>query len=67
MLFASGDSGIWGLKKNFALLELLEKLQFSPQATPRPSSFSEESLAKEKEVWCSFSCSWLENSLILLI
>ena len=23
-----GDSGVWGLKKNFALLELLEKLQF---------------------------------------
>merc|ERR1712142_317967 len=22
-----GDSGIWGLKKNFALLELLEKLE----------------------------------------
>lgn len=24
---ASGDSGVWGLKKNFALLELLERLQ----------------------------------------
>ena len=22
-----GDSGVWGLKKNFALLELLERLQ----------------------------------------
>lgn len=28
-----GDSGVWGLKKNFALLELLEKLQ-NPQQTP---------------------------------
>lgn len=25
--FCSGDSGVWGLKKNFALLELLERLQ----------------------------------------
>ncbi|XP_052274357.1 E3 ubiquitin-protein ligase TRIM23-like isoform X2 [Dreissena polymorpha] len=44
-----GHSGIWGLKKNFALLELLEKLQFSPQTCTRPSSFNEESLAKEKQ------------------
>ncbi|XP_045158581.1 E3 ubiquitin-protein ligase TRIM23-like isoform X1 [Mercenaria mercenaria] len=44
-----GDSGIWGLKKNFALLELLERLQFSPQTTAPPSSFSQESIAKEKE------------------
>jgi len=49
----SGDSGIWGLKKNFALLELLEKLQFSPQTTQRPSSFTDESLAKQKEVCTS--------------
>lgn len=27
-----GDSGVWGLKKNFALLELLEKLQSSPSS-----------------------------------
>lgn len=26
-LFILGDSGVWGLKKNFALLELLERLQ----------------------------------------
>lgn len=25
-----GDSGVWGLKKNFALLELLERLQNGP-------------------------------------
>ena len=27
-----GDSGVWGLKKNFALLELLERLQSSPSS-----------------------------------
>lgn len=26
-----GDSGVWGLKKNFALLELLERLQVLPE------------------------------------
>lgn len=26
-LLSLGDSGVWGLKKNFALLELLERLQ----------------------------------------
>lgn len=26
-IFFLGDSGVWGLKKNFALLELLERLQ----------------------------------------
>ncbi|KAL4235773.1 E3 ubiquitin-protein ligase trim23 [Mactra antiquata] len=44
-----GDSGIWGLKKNFALLELLERLQFKPPTSGRSSNFSDESLAKEKE------------------
>lgn len=27
IMFILGDSGVWGLKKNFALLELLERLQ----------------------------------------
>ncbi|XP_078575617.1 E3 ubiquitin-protein ligase TRIM23-like isoform X1 [Branchiostoma floridae x Branchiostoma japonicum] len=27
-----GDSGVWGLKKNFALLELLERLQFGRES-----------------------------------
>ena len=26
-IYILGDSGVWGLKKNFALLELLERLQ----------------------------------------
>lgn len=29
-IFILGDSGVWGLKKNFALLELLERLQNGP-------------------------------------
>jgi hypothetical protein len=43
-----GDSGVWGLKKNFALLELLEKLQ-NPQQSPcrlLPDSI----LARERSV-----------------
>ena len=45
----TGDSGVWGLKKNFALIELLEKLQFS-QAASRTNNFTKESLAKQEEV-----------------
>jgi tripartite motif-containing protein 23 len=29
----TGNSGVWGLKKNFALLELLERLQYSHERT----------------------------------
>ena len=43
-----GDSGVWGLKKNFALLELLEKLQYSQKIPLK--IFSEEALAREKDV-----------------
>ncbi|KAJ8305349.1 hypothetical protein KUTeg_015894 [Tegillarca granosa] len=43
-----GDSGVWGLKKNFALLELLEKLQFTPK-TNSWNRFSEECLARERQ------------------
>ncbi|XP_014784130.1 E3 ubiquitin-protein ligase TRIM23 [Octopus bimaculoides] len=43
-----GDSGVWGLKKNFALLELLEKLQYSKKMPLK--IFSEAALAKEKEL-----------------
>lgn len=43
-----GDSGVWGLKKNFALLELLEKLQ-NPQQTPC-RIFSDSVLAREQSV-----------------
>ncbi|KAL5015777.1 hypothetical protein ScPMuIL_005366 [Solemya velum] len=41
------DSGVWGLKKNFALLELLEKLQYSKQV-PFRTVMSEVLLAHEK-------------------
>lgn len=45
-----GDSGVWGLKKNFALLELLEKLQFTSQNAPNLNIFTQQSLQKEKEL-----------------
>lgn len=44
-----GDSGVWGLKKNFALLELLEKLQYPVPGHTSKASFTEESLAKERQ------------------
>lgn len=43
-----GDSGVWGLKKNFALLELLEKLQ-NPQQTPC-RILSDSIMAREQSV-----------------
>lgn len=45
-----GDSGVWGLKKNFALLELLEKLQFTTQNASNINLFAQQNLDKEKEV-----------------
>lgn len=45
-----GDSGVWGLKKNFALLELLEKLQFTSQNATNLNIFTQQSLEKEKEL-----------------
>ncbi|XP_041358678.1 E3 ubiquitin-protein ligase TRIM23-like [Gigantopelta aegis] len=41
-----GDSGVWGLKKNFALLELLEKLQNPTQNDSW--SLSDSALSKEE-------------------
>ena len=43
-----GDAGVWGLKKNFALLELLERLQY-PCNQPL-QLWCDERLEKEKEV-----------------
>ncbi|XP_013088787.2 E3 ubiquitin-protein ligase TRIM23-like isoform X1 [Biomphalaria glabrata] len=41
-----GDSGIWGLKKNFALLELLERLEYIPvRSLPDPVVAREQSLS----------------------
>ncbi|XP_052069196.1 E3 ubiquitin-protein ligase TRIM23-like [Mytilus californianus] len=45
-----GDSGVWGLKKNFALLELLEKLQFTTQNASNINLFAQQNLDKEKEL-----------------
>lgn len=43
----SGDSGVWGLKKNFALLELLERLQ---NGATNQSGMSEDALKGMGEV-----------------
>lgn len=42
-----GDSGVWGLKKNFALLELLERLQ---NGASNQSGVAEEALKGMGEV-----------------
>ncbi|MCI4388623.1 hypothetical protein PGIGA_G00088090 [Pangasianodon gigas] len=46
-----GDSGVWGLKKNFALLELLERLQ---NGASNQSGMSEEALREMGE--CIIRC-----------
>ncbi|KAG1971093.1 ADP-ribosylation factor [Pimephales promelas] len=46
-----GDSGVWGLKKNFALLELLERLQ---NGASHQSGMSEDSLREMGE--CVIRC-----------
>ena len=38
IMFITGDGGVWGLKKNFALLELLERLQVSQDRNAHCSS-----------------------------
>ncbi len=42
-----GDSGVWGLKKNFALLELLERLQ---NGATNQSGMAEDALKGMGEV-----------------
>lgn len=46
-LICSGDSGVWGLKKNFALLELLERLQ---NGATNQSGMAEDALKGMGEV-----------------
>ncbi|XP_021237252.1 E3 ubiquitin-protein ligase TRIM23 isoform X2 [Numida meleagris] len=46
-----GDSGVWGLKKNFALLELLERLQNGP---PGQCATAEETIGLSGE--CIIRC-----------
>jgi hypothetical protein len=43
-----GNSGIWGLKKNFALLELLERLQYTHERAT--ISYTADLLEKERQV-----------------
>ncbi|BFY99159.1 hypothetical protein BsWGS_02198 [Bradybaena similaris] len=56
-----GDSGVWGLKKNFALLELLEKLQFPPLSPSH--SIPDAVVAREQSL--SISCD--ENELHIAV
>ncbi|MCL4130355.1 UNVERIFIED_CONTAM: hypothetical protein GTU68_037851, partial [Idotea baltica] len=53
-------SGVWGLKKNFALLELLERLFLSQS----DSSLSSEVLSKQREL--GISCDEDDNHLAVL-
>ena len=45
-----GDSGVWGLKKNFALIELLERLQYSGGGKPHAFHWDQEALQQELQV-----------------
>ncbi|XP_071485031.1 E3 ubiquitin-protein ligase TRIM23-like [Diadema antillarum] len=47
------DSGVWGLKKNFALLELLERLQTSKDSS---LVYSDSSKTDENKVVCGVPC-----------
>lgn len=58
----TGNSGVWGLKKNFALLELLEKLQESQENEAVASWLSKEVLLKERLV--SQTMQFLDNDII---
>jgi hypothetical protein len=57
-----GNSGVWGLKKNFALLELLERLQYTHEKAT--IIYTADVLEKERQVLCichlfisvNFSC-----------
>lgn len=48
--YFSGTSGIWGLKKNFALLELLERLQLCYEKEAATFLRCTEALEKEPSV-----------------
>jgi tripartite motif-containing protein 23 len=43
-----GNSGVWGLKKNFALLELLERLQYNHERAAH--FYTADLLEKERQV-----------------
>ncbi|XP_022167021.1 E3 ubiquitin-protein ligase TRIM23-like [Myzus persicae] len=60
-----GPSGVWGLKKNFALLELLERLQRSNKAEININSYL-NSEAMEKEEQLHIICDENENHIAVL-
>lgn len=45
-----GSTGVWGLKKNFALLELLEKLEL----TDKEASFSDKEVVRNHNEVCVY-------------
>jgi hypothetical protein len=49
-----GNSGVWGLKKNFALLELLERLQYTNEKAT--IFYTADVLEKERQVLCICIC-----------
>ncbi|KAJ9579625.1 hypothetical protein L9F63_004704 [Diploptera punctata] len=57
-----GNSGVWGLKKNFALLELLERLQYTHE---RATLFYTADLL-EKERQLSINCDENEQHIAVL-
>ena len=62
-LVCSGDSGVWGLKKNFALLELLERLQ---NGATNQSGMAEDALKGMGEVRRSWFHSFVKSRSLLL-
>ncbi|XP_061179785.1 E3 ubiquitin-protein ligase TRIM23-like [Saccostrea echinata] len=62
-----GDSGVWGLKKNFALLELLEKLKYPVASHTSKTTFSEESLAKERQFGIACDENELHTAIVFCV
>ena len=62
-----GPNGVWDLKKNFALIELIERLHASEQKSGvsfDPSSFSPSFLEREREL--SVCCDENESHLAVV-
>lgn len=51
LIYHVGTSGVWGLKKNFALLELLERLQDSQERETVAVLLTADALQKERQVF----------------
>ena len=65
--FFLGPNGVWDLKKNFALIELIERLHASEQKAGNnfdPTSFSPTFLEREREL--SVCCDENESHLAVV-